>query len=53
LKILDWRPVADLEDPDIIAFVDSAIGEGYWPPGRKPRDDGKKDPGKKPGGKKK
>ncbi len=46
LKIIDWRPVEDLEEPDIVAFVTSAIGEGVWPPGSapKPKDDGKKTP---------
>src|SRR5262245_2510148 len=33
LKVLDWRPVPDVEDPDIVAFVQSAVGEGRWPPG--------------------
>ncbi len=51
LKVIDWRPVPDIEDPDIVAFVTSAIGEGLWPPGAIPakgKDDGKKDPKKPP-----
>ena len=52
LKIIDWRPVPDVEDPDIVAFVASAIGEGRWPPGSaQPADDGKEP--KKPPKKKK
>jgi len=49
LKILDWRPVPDIEDPDIVAFVTSAIGEGRWPPGSIPKDEpkGPKKPPKK------
>lgn len=51
MKILDWRPVPDVEDPDLVAFVASAIGEGLWPPGSAPP---AKDPkGKKPPTKKK
>lgn len=51
MKILDWRPVPDVEDPDIVAFVASAIGEGRWPgttaaPGEPPKDP-KKPPKKK------
>jgi hypothetical protein len=48
MKVIDWRPVPDVEDPDIVAFVASAIGPGLWPPGSagKPKDDGKG--GKKP-----
>lgn len=51
LKVIDWRPVPDVEDPDIVAFVTSAIGPGLWPPGAVPakgKDDGKKDPKKPP-----
>jgi tetratricopeptide (TPR) repeat protein len=49
LKILDWRPVPDVEDPDIVAFVASAIGDGRWPPGSAPKEDPKDPkPGKKP-----
>jgi hypothetical protein len=34
LKILDWRPIANLSDPDLHAFITSAIGDGFWqPPG--------------------
>ena len=50
LKVIDWRPVPDIEDPDIVAFVTSAIGPGLWPPGAvapKGKDDGK-DPKKPP-----
>jgi hypothetical protein len=47
LKIIDWRPVPDVEDPDIVAFVASAIGEGRWPPGSAPKDE-PKDPKKPP-----
>jgi len=48
MKVIDWRPVPDVEDPDIVAFVASAIGPGLWPPGAagKGKDDGKG--GKKP-----
>jgi hypothetical protein len=45
LKINDWRPVPDVEEPDVVAFVASAIGEGLWPPGAaqgKPADEPKK-----------
>lgn len=51
LKILDWRKPSSVEDPDLVAFVTSAIGPGLWPPGSAPppEDTGKK----KPGGKKK
>jgi hypothetical protein len=31
MKVLDWRPVPDVEDPDLVAFVASAIGPGVWP----------------------
>lgn len=51
LKVIDWRPVPDVEDPDIVAFVTSAIGEGLWPPGAvapKGKDDPKKPPPKPP-----
>jgi hypothetical protein len=53
MKIIDWRPVPDVLDPDIVAFVTSAIGEGLWPPGATApggKDDGKdpKDPKKPP-----
>jgi hypothetical protein len=50
MKVLDWRPVADVEEPDIIAFVSSAIGEGRWPPGSAAKEDpkGGKDPKKPP-----
>jgi hypothetical protein len=49
LKILDWRPVPDVEEPDIVAFVASAIGEGRWPPGSAPKEEpkGPKKPPKK------
>jgi hypothetical protein len=47
LKVLDWRPVPDVEDPDIVAFVASAIGEGRWPPGAAGKDQ-PKDPKKPP-----
>ncbi len=33
LKVKDWRPVQDVQEPDIVAFVASAIGDGVWPPG--------------------
>lgn len=47
MKVIDWRPVPDVEDPDLVAFVASAIGPGLWPPGAaKGKDDGKG--GKKP-----
>lgn len=36
LKIIDWRPVPDIEEPDVAAFVASAIGEGLWPAGATP-----------------
>ena len=42
MKVIDWRPVPDVEDPDIVAFVASAIGPGIWPPGSAPK--GKDDP---------
>ena len=49
LKILDWRRAEqDLEEPDLVAFVSSAIGEGVWPVPEKG-----KTPPKKGGGKKK
>ena len=50
MKVLDWRPVADVEEPDIVAFVSSAIGEGRWPPGSAAKEDpkGGKDPKKPP-----
>jgi hypothetical protein len=47
LKIIDWRPVPDVEEPDIVAFIASAIGEGRWPPGSAPKDE-PKDPKKPP-----
>ena len=47
LKVLDWRPVPDVEDPDIVAFITPAIGEGRWPPGAAAKDPGK-DPKKPP-----
>ena len=48
LKILDWRPVSDVEEPDIVAFVSSAIGEGRWPGGGSPAGEEPKDPKKPP-----
>jgi len=33
LKVKDWRPVQDVQEPDIVAFVASAIGDGLWPQG--------------------
>jgi len=47
LKILDWRRPSAIDQPDIVAFVDSAIGEGLWPAGRTPPEDPKKKPPKK------
>ncbi len=52
MKVKDWRPVADCAEPDIAAFVASAIGDGIWPPGAAPAQPDKPDP-KKPPGKKK
>lgn len=42
MKVLDWRPVPDIEEPDIVAFLASAFGDGRWPPGAAPKDDPKK-----------
>jgi len=36
LKVKDWRPVQDVQEPDIVAFVASAIGDGLWPSGAAP-----------------
>jgi hypothetical protein len=36
MKVKDWRPVQDVQEPDIVAFVASAIGDGLWPPGAAP-----------------
>ena len=49
LRIIDWRNTTSIEDPDIVAFVQSAIPPGLWPPGAaKPEDPkGKKTPPKK------
>jgi len=33
LRMYDWRRLPDLQEPDIVAFVGSAIGDGVWPPG--------------------
>jgi hypothetical protein len=47
LKLVDWRQAPDLLEPDIAAFVDSAIGEGRWPPEKGKGGDTKKPPKKK------
>jgi hypothetical protein len=36
MKVKDWRRVPDCAEPDIAAFVASAIGDGVWPPGAAP-----------------
>lgn len=50
LRIVDWRNSTSIEDPDIVAFVQSAIPPGLWPPGTAKPEDPK---GKKPAPKKK
>lgn len=50
LRVIDWRHATSIEDPDIVAFVQSAIPPGLWPPGTaaEPEDPkGKKPPKKK------
>lgn len=48
LRIIDWRRTTSIEDPDIVAFVQSAIPAGLWPPGSvAPPEDPKKKPDKK------
>jgi hypothetical protein len=47
LKVLDRRKPSSVEDPDLVAFVTSAIGPGLWPPSAVTADEGKKKPGKK------
>jgi hypothetical protein len=48
LRIIDWRPTTSIEDPDIVAFVQSAIPPGLWPPGQAaPAEDPKKKPAPK------
>jgi hypothetical protein len=50
LRVVDWRRTTSIEDPDIVAFVQSAIPPGLWPPGTaKPPEEpkGKKPPKKK------
>ena len=43
LRVLDWRRPSDVEDADIAAFVNAALGvEGLWPNGgADEKDDGK------------
>lgn len=49
LRVIDWRHTTSVEDPDIVAFVQSAIPAGLWPPGAAapPDPKGKKPPKKK------
>jgi hypothetical protein len=51
LCVIDWRRPSSIDDPDIVAFVASAIGPGLWPPAA--GKDEAPDPKKKPGGGKK
>jgi hypothetical protein len=45
LKVVDWRRTVSPEDPDIVAFVQSALPPGLWPAGQPaPADDPKKKP---------
>ena len=50
IRMYDWRRVPDFEEPDIVAFVSSALGDGVWPPGSAGKEEpkGGKDPKKPP-----